>query len=804
MKWACSLFFVCLSLSFYLIPTSAMSQGVQAPFVVKGVVALESGELPSGNAMILDPTDSSLVTATFFLDGKYEVPAVRQFPFLLQLSSMEFSDTMLFVQRLPKNGVIELPTITVQSLSLEMSTVVVEAMRSAYRQKADGTVELAVANTLLATSNSVDEILSMTPEILIDDEGNLSIMGKGVAIIFLNGQRILPNQLATILPANIESIEIIRNPSARYDAEGNAVIHIHTISQETQGEQFIFNQNGEYSSYAGAKMLSSLQAQLVRKKFNLKGSYSFERGRDEFFKVTTRDRRDSSIFFSSEVKIRWKPLLNQRSRYSLGAQYNLDKDSYLSIDYTGAYEDLGGSISNQNNILDKGGQSQFQNETSQSVIGTNQSLSLNYYNKLDSLGSNIFIGAQYNDLNEDTNNPIFEERTEDRRTINRELLYRDNRNIRIATAQVDWTSVKPSATQWEVGVKGSYVKNGSATDFLVRTAEAAFEKDERLSNLFRYEEYIGAAYAALKGKWQNDWSYQLGVRAEYTDYAVAVSGQAEPIADRYLNWFPSTSLNYQLNAEYQFNLSYRAGINRQPYRSLNPALLYQDPYTSIQGNPLLIPERIQAIELTSQLRRLQLKIGYNYVDNPLSGAALRGEDDRSYILKRINYDQMQNWYASLGRTIEWGPWTSNNTLSATYTQNSEQEFGVVGEAPRINWYFYSSQQFRLPADFKLALIFWWQNDLYDGTIHREDSWNLTCSLERSFFNDQLQVRFIANDIFHTNRADGDYRVAETDITFTNKWNTNYFRLALSYRIGQIGANQFRNKKTSESEASRGN
>ncbi len=792
-----------LFLSFFLVAQSAISQGVEKPFVVKGTLVLSSGELPSGNAMILQPQDSSLVTATFFLDGKYEVPAVSQFPFLLQLSSMEFRDTILLVQSIPKDGVVEIPSMRVQAPSWEMSTVVVDAMRSAYRQKADGTVEVAVANTLLATSNSVGEILTMTPEILSDDEGNLSIMGKGAAIIFLNGQRILPNQLATILPANIESIEIIRNPSARYDAEGNAVIHIHTIKQASIGEQLILNQNVEYSNYAGAKMLSSLQAQLVRDKFNIKGSYSFERGRDEYLKVTTRDRRDSSIFFSSEVKTRWRPLLNHRSRYSLGAQYNLDTDSYLSVDYTGVYEDLGGSIDNRNDILDNGGRSEFQNETTQSVIGNNQSLSLNYYKKLDSLGSNLFIGAQYNHLDEDTNNPIFEESIENGRTTNRDLLYLDERNIQIAAAQIDWSYTPSSNFQWEFGGKGSYVENGSETDFLVRTEALLFEKDERLSNFFRYEEYVGAAYSSIKGKWADNWNYQVGLRAEYTDYQVEVSGQSASIADRYLSWFPTASLSYQLNDQHQFNLSYRAGINRQPYRSLNPALLYQDPYTSIQGNPLLIPERIQALELNTQVHRLQFKLGYNYVDNPLSGAALRGDDDRFYILKRINYDQMQNWYSSLSRNVEWGLWSSNNTLSASYTQNSEEEFGVMGEAPRINWYFYSSQQFRLPAGFKLALIFWWQNDLYDGTIHREDSWNLTCSLERSFFKDQLQARFIANDIFHTNRADGDYRVAETAITFTNKWNTNYFRLALSYRIGQMGTNPFRNKKTGESEVSRG-
>ncbi|MEM9886554.1 MAG: hypothetical protein AAF849_11735, partial [Bacteroidota bacterium] len=199
MKWFISLTFV-----LFVCPLVA-----QSSFTVKGQLVLASGELPSGNALLLHPKDSSLLAATFFLDGQFELLEITQSPFLLQLSSLEFRDTIINIKASPRDNILQLGTITVASPDWELGTVVVEAMRAAYRQKADGTMELSVANTLLATSNSINEILSLTPEVLTDDEGNLSVMGKGAAIIFLDGQRILPEQLAAILPANIESIEII-------------------------------------------------------------------------------------------------------------------------------------------------------------------------------------------------------------------------------------------------------------------------------------------------------------------------------------------------------------------------------------------------------------------------------------------------------------------------------------------------------------------------------------------------------------------------------------------------------------------
>ncbi|MEM8523111.1 MAG: outer membrane beta-barrel protein [Bacteroidota bacterium] len=100
------------------------------------------------------------------------------------------------------------------------------------------------------------------------------------------------------------------------------------------------------------------------------------------------------------------------------------------------------------------------------------------------------------------------------------------------------------------------------------------------------------------------------------------------------------------------------------------------------------------------------------------------------------------------------------------------------------------------------MLLWWQSDLYDGTFHREDSYKVTFSLSRTFLDDLLNVRFIANNIFHGNRGDGDYRMAETNITFNNKWNSNYFRLVVGCNLGKLENKKFEHRNTGASEAAR--
>ncbi|MEM1217067.1 MAG: outer membrane beta-barrel protein, partial [Bacteroidota bacterium] len=190
--------------------------------------------------------------------------------------------------------------------------------------------------------------------------------------------------------------------------------------------------------------------------------------------------------------------------------------------------------------------------------------------------------------------------------------------------------------------------------------------------------------------------------------------------------------------------------------------------------------------------------------DPLGAAALRGETDRSYILKDVNDEWLQTWYSSLSRGWSWRWWSAENTLTATYSLGRNDRFGLVAAgSPKVYWYAYTSQRFQLPKAWQAELIAWWRSELNDGTVRRASAGALTLAVSRPFFQDRLRVRLLANDIFHTVRADGDYSVAETDITFFNKWNSNYFRLSISVNLGQLKDNAFQNRKTGQDAINRG-
>jgi len=422
---------------------------------------------------------------------------------------------------------------------------------------------------------------------------------------------------------------------------------------------------------------------------------------------------------------------------------------------------------------------------------------------LDSLGSALFVGGQYARFENTANNPILENGKTPTGLTERRLLNLLDLGIDVASAQVDYTKVFPTGLRLETGLRYGRVINDADLDFFIAETGEDFLPSEALSSIYVYDESVAAGYFSVSGELSDRLQYTAGLRVERTDYTLSLTeNDADPLNDDYLNFFPNASLNLPLPNARSLNLSYTARVRRPPYQSLNPNLIYQDPYTSIQGNPGLIPEKIHALELTGKSGATTAKLGYSFTFDPLAGGAIRGDDPRSYVLKRLNFSEQKEWYASVTQTINTNWWTSNNTVSLYYTKATAFDIDFEFIEPKPQPYFFTDNRFRVGQLLNLEVLFWYVGTLYEGTFNRYDSANLTLAADKSFFNDALKVRLIANDIFNTVRASGEYAIGETDIYFDNKWRSSYVRLALTYDFGRLKEGRYKNRATGRAESSR--
>ncbi|KLT71477.1 hypothetical protein AB674_02060 [Flavobacterium sp. ABG] len=720
---------------------------------------------------------------------------------IIKLTSIEFVDTFITVKDQGKANV-QLGNIKVKDGALTLNEVTVSSKVPLVRQKADGTLEVKVANTVLAASNSLNEILSKSPSLIVDTNG-VSVFGRGQAVIYLNGVKITSEQFSAIAVSQIDKIEIISNPSARYDAEGNAVVNIKTKRNTDAGYKGLINQNVSYSDFAGFNTFTSTNLNYKTGKLSLLGNYSIQLGKDREILKTTRKRDAQADFLISDLTTEWNRNFDNYSNYGLGMQYDIDDKNYISAEYSGYLEKLGGNQESVNEITNNSGVGLYTSDIRKNNSTYNNSISLNYNSVLDTLGSSLFIGTQSSAYKYNIDDLIFA-KSEGNANSSNVLKNLIDHKIFISSSQIDYTKVLSSGSIWEAGAKISYVDNKSVLDFFSSDNGQDFTPETSLSNDFKYVENISAAYLNYRGKFNDKFSYGIGARTEFTDFSLTVDSEQgqQLIKDKYWNVFPNASLTVKLSDKISLNTSYSSRINRVPYRSLNPNIVYQDQFTSIQGNPDLVPEKSHSLEMSTNYNSYGFKIGYDYTTDPIDAAALRGSDANSYVLKGINLKERHNYFLTVSKSISNKWLTSTNNVSVRYTNLIDDQFNFQIMSPRPQIYLYSNNTIKVQNLFNIEVLAWYLGEKYYGLYYDKSRYNVTIGLEKSFFDKALRCRLIANDIFHSIIASGDYNVGETQIYYNREYNTSYVRVALSYNFGKLKKVTYKNTATGESESDR--
>lgn len=756
-----------------------------------------------GNVLLYIAADPTFKKGVSFLNGSFELSAIHQKEVTLKLSSLLFADTLIQV-KYSGTAAIDLGTIVIKTRNVQLNEVMVSAQVPLTRSMANGNLEVKVANTLLANSSSLTEILSRAPNVTIND-GQITVIGKGEATIYLNGRVITAERMSSIPTSQIEKIEIISNPSSKYDAEGKAVINIITKTNTGEGILASISQQFTASEFAGLSTNTMFDLNYNKEKLSVVGNYSLFKGMYREQLYTTRTRPSAADYLRSELTTNWNGKLHNVSNYGLGAQYNINKDKSLSLGYSGNLEKEGGSQDSKNNISTSEGTRFYTSDIKKNERRLNHSFTFNYNQTIDTLGSVFFIGSQYSNYDSDINDLIDEQSfingTGGFRVLKNDVQHK----IMISSTQLDYAKVFNAREKLELGLKFSYVNTNSGTGFDISENGGDFRPDEHLSSDFEYIEKIPAAYVNYSGLIMGKINFGLGLRGEWTNYLLNTSvGGGQALRDHYFNVFPNLMLSRMISDRLKLSASYVSRITRPRYQALNPFVVYQDPFTTIEGNPNLIPEKVHSFEIGANYRKIDLRVGYNYVKDPYSAAALKGSIPDSYVLKGLNLEKSHAYFAALSVSTGIEFWTAINTLSLTYTKMIDDQFSFVSLSPRPQWYLYSSNTFKVKDLFKLELLAWYLGERSTGVYQYRSRSLVTVGINKEFFKDALKLKFLANDIFNKTNSSGNYSVGETDIFYDRTFNNNYFRLMATYSFGKLKNSAYKNKATGQSENGRAN
>lgn len=770
--------------------------------------------IPSATVLLKSAKDSSLIkvemsdnTGNFFFrqiaKGSYFVESY--------FVGMKTSQSKIFDH---SNNDTKLPSITMMDNNHKIDEVQVSAKRTILEVKSDRTI-FNVQGTINSVGENGLNLLRKAPRVTLDNNNNISVMGRSGVLVYVDGKRVplagdeLSNYLQNISAEQIDRIEIITSPGAKYEAQGNAgIIDIRLKKDKNVGFNATISSSysqGKYGIGNGNAIFNYRQ-----KKYNLFGTFGLRTGTrwnelvfENYQNNFLLDESNNSIsdFQNVSEKIGLDYFIN--ANHTIGFLVNLNQnnadqfqDNKTLISNTSTAEKIDSSLI-ANNRSDVNRRHATYN-VNYAWRTKEKSISIDAdYGQFDNKGNyyqpNIYF---------DTNNNVLASSNANK--------YNTANNIQISSIKLD--SEFPSKIgKLGAGIKLSQVRTENKFLFSNILNQIPVQNNHR-SNFFDYRENVYAAYINYSKMLTKKWGLTSGLRAEQTDATGDLTAflpelEEEPVKFNYLKFFPSLGLSFNFKPEHSFGLNYSRRINRPNYNVLNPFKEQLSELSFMQGNKLLKPEIVNNIELSYTLKHMySFSVGYSLTTDQIT--RLIGADVENPKASFINWDNLAtqslyNFNASCPYDItKW--WNMYSNLSLSYTDN-QADYGAAGKVDiqAGSYTLYQQHTFSLGKKWKAELSGYYSGPgVWGGVFLYEPTHSINVGVQRKFLKDKLNVRLTADDLTFSSGWSGYSDFGGLYGKGYGNYDSRKATISLSYDLGNKSIKSRKRNSGIESESKR--
>lgn len=777
----------CISL---LINTLAGAQ------TLSGRVTSSSGSPVAGATLsLLAAADSSLVGLQVSdTAGAYSFPVPPAGRYFVTASYVGHSTTHSPVFEAAEAGVT-LPDLVLQATGQPMKEVVVTSRRSPVQVRGDKMI-LQVEGSIHATGNTVLELLRKAPGVSLNQDDRIAMNGKSGVQVFVDGRPLplsgadLSAYLKTITAAEVEAIELITNPSARYEAEGNAgIINIRLKKNKALGTNGSLNAG--YQAGALHKYQTGFSFNHRTARINVFGSYQFNHTPAKKDMTARRTLLDSSFAQQGTVDEKSKA-----HNLRLGTDFFIHPRHTVGILLNGNFGNS--AIFNTSHTaiarLGEGTARLLEADNRYDAHRRHLSANLNYlYSGTE--GRSLAVNADYGfyDLNGDQWQPNVYYKDSDRTpiyTVTYQMISPSDIGIYSLKADYDQPLGKGKLA---AGGKTAYVHTDN--DFQRYTiGSAGRELDRERSNRFVYREAIHAAYLNYNRQWKH-LSLQAGLRAENTVMQGTSTGshlqgsQYVPydsvIRQNYLDLFPSMALNVSRTPAHQFSLSFSRRIDRPDYQDLNPFELKVDDYLLQKGNAYLRPQYTSGITFAYVHRqKLNTSLGYSRVRNLIVWLSDTAEVSKSVMTKEnLANQEVLSFNVSYPFTFKsYSAFVNLNTTWSAFRADFGPGRTIKAEAPGLTLYVQQSLRFAKTWTAELS-GFYNAPSLQEGNMRVKGFWSVDAGLQTRLGGDKATLKLAVSDVFNTLQFRVRSSFAGQVLNYTSKMDTRQVKLSLTFRLG---------------------
>lgn len=779
---------------------------------IKGNINNASGktiDLTNTTVSLLNFTDSSKVKSVKTDDkGYYEFLNIPSGKYLLETSGINlkhsFSDAVIISDTTP----VTFRNITVTQENKTLQQVTVTGKKPFIENKIDKVV-VNVDALISNAGNTAMDVLEKSPGVSVDKDGNISLKGKDGVMVMIDGKpsylsgQDLANFLRNTPASSIEQIEVMTNPSAKYEAAGNSgILNIKTKKNKLKG--FNGNFSSTYTQGVYWKGNSSLNLNYRNKKFNLFGNYGYSKWNSFDRLNLTRNftNLDTKLLETRFEQSTFIKRVSDNHNAKVGLDYYLSKKTTLGAVFSGYVNPNSQTGNNYTYLKNAEGSidsilfARNHNSNNAKNLGVN----INFRQLLDTAGQEITSDLDYlvyrqNAKQMFTNNYLNADMTKRKdATLLRGSLPSD---IDIYSAKVDYVKPLSKDSKVEAGVKLSYVTTDNDARY-DKKADGDWETDLGKTNHFIYKETISAGYVNFN-KQIKKLGVQAGLRVENTaangDQLGNASRQDSSFKRQYTNLFPTIYFNYELNKKNNLSLNYGRRIDRPDYDDLNPFFYFLDEYTFEAGNTLLKPQFTNSIELAHTYKGFfTTTLNYSQTDDVILEVLKQINSERKTFVTKDNVASRKNMGVAIsvnGHLAKW--WNYNVYTNVNHNKFSGKLNGSDLNVSGTTFMGNMNNQFKINKTWSAELSGFYRSAGYEGQLIMNPMWQLSSGIQKQILKTKGSLKFSVNDIFNSRQFIGRVKYDDIDVLINARRDSRRASLTFSYRFGKPIKTQERRK-----------
>jgi len=787
---------------------------------VSGTITDESQKpLQSVSVSLLRAKDSSLVKiAVTNKEGKYEFENISEGKFLLAVSSVGFQKK--FGQSLEITAAKSTFNATTISLSPEaksMQEVRVTAQKPFIETKLDKTVVNVDASPTSAGSTALD-ILEKSPGITVDNDGTISLRGKQGVIVMMDGKQTylsaadLANLLRNMPASALDQIEIMTNPSSKYDASGNSgIINIKTKKGKNNGfnGSVTFGATTSFYSpdealYMIPKSQNSFNFNWRKNKFNFFGNYN-----PNVFRGMNRLSLDSRFldenynttgYNFTETRFKFG---NVNHTLKLGLDWYADKKNIFGVVVSGFSFKGHPTPTSTSDLYDANMvlENRLVSSTDNDLKFQNATLNLNWKHSFDTTGREItadFDYVTYNNVSDMILTTDYYTSTLQKTSTTYLKGYLPS-DINIYTFKSDYTQPIKGGGRFEAGVKFSYVKNDNLVNY-ERWVNNDWETDVIRSNHFIYDETIAAGYVNFNREIKK-WTFQAGLRVESS-----ISHGNQVITNQTFkrdttNLFPTAFISYKLDKKNTFAIAYGRRIQRPNYQDLNPFIYFLDTLSYRQGNIYLRPQYTHNIDVTHSFNgKFITTFNYNNTDDVISQIVKPEPNSKIRYLTVDNVARYTNIGVSFTVPITFAKWWNANFFTNVFNNHYKGVYDTINlDMAYTSFTANITNNFTFKKGWTAELSGFYRHKALNGLTKMEPIYQMSLGVQKQIMKGKGTLRFNLRDPFAWQKFEGRNTYGLVDGGFISRPDTRQLTGTFTWRFGKTGQQNQPRRRNSSSQ-----